>query len=101
MSATRFGVVLLPRSMPGALAFRVLRPQLRWSNRTILWASGLNSRGCHDVQPEPGPPCSTKAAFPVGLPHDSQYMRSPSPTSSIPWSYGATSGYNESPTGIS
>ena len=93
MSAIRFGVVLFDRSMSGSLACGVLRPQFRWSNRTIRYASGSNSRGCHDVQPEPGPPCSTTAGLPSGFPQASQYTSSPSPTSSIPCSYGWISGY--------
>jgi Transposase len=73
----RFDVVLLLRSTSGSLAWGVLRPQFRWSNRTIRYASGSNGRGCHDVQPEPGPPCRPTTAFPTGLPHVSQYTRWP------------------------
>src|SRR5882757_899266 len=45
-------------------------------------------------QPEPGPPCTTSAGLPSGLPHVSQYTRLPSPTSSIPCSYGSIGGYH-------
>ena len=42
--------------------------------------------------PEPGPPWRTTAGLPCGLPQTSQYTRFPSPTSSIPWSYGSMAG---------
>jgi hypothetical protein len=37
-----------------------------------------------------------QGGLPSGLPQASQYTRLPSPTSSIPWSYGSIGGYNGS-----
>jgi hypothetical protein len=45
-------------------------------------------------QPCPGPPCTITAGLPDGLPQVSQYTWLPSPTSSIPVSYGSIGGYN-------
>ena len=92
MSATRFAVVLCVRSIVASPACGVLRPQLRWSNCTIRYADGSKRPRVRGELPEPGPPCSTTAGFPSGLPDVSQWTASPSPTSSVPSSYGSIAG---------
>lgn len=87
----RCGVVLTLMSVSYALAGGVDRPAPRWSRSTIRYAAGSNSRRAHGVQPDPGPPCSTTAGLPSGFPQVSQYTWLPSPTSSMPWSYGSIS----------
>jgi hypothetical protein len=72
MSATRSFVVLWLRLVPDVLAEGVLRPQLRWSNSTILYIVGSKNLRCAGVQPEPGPPWSTRAGLPSGFPQISQ-----------------------------
>jgi len=46
---------------------------------------------CSDRHPEPGPPCTTTAGLPSGLPHTAQWINCPSPTSTIPCAYGPIS----------
>src|SRR6266508_1052097 len=55
-------------------------------------AVGSNSLRSHVVDPEPGPPWITTAGLPCVSPLVSQYIRLPSPTSSIPCWNGSISG---------
>src|SRR4029079_12869775 len=94
MSPIRWCVVLTDRSVSGSAASGRLPPAPRWSNSTIRYAAGSNSSRHHGGQPEPGPPCSATAARPSGLPDTSQRIRWPSPTSSMPPSWGSSGGYD-------
>ena len=69
------------RRAAAAVALVELRPRGRRRGRT--------TGGSTACSPEPGPPCSTTAGLPSGLPDTSQCTRCPSPTSSMPWSYGS------------
>src|SRR5438093_1657218 len=62
----------------------------------MRYAAGSNSLRSHVEHPEPGPPWTATAGLPRGSPLVSQYIRLPSPTSSMPCSYGSISGYRPS-----
>ena len=66
MSPMRCAVVFVARSVVGSLACGVLRPDPRWSNKTIRYPLGSKNRRYVGAQPLPGPPCSTTAGLPVG-----------------------------------
>ena len=59
------------------------------------WAATITTAHARRIpveHPDPGPPCTVRAGLPSGLPQVSQYTRFPSPTSSIPCSYGSIGG---------
>jgi hypothetical protein len=66
--ASRCSVVLQLMSVVGSLACGVLRPHPRWSNSTTRYRPGSNPRRMLVEHPAPGPPCTTEAGLPSGLP---------------------------------
>ena len=56
-------------------------------------AVGVEVASATRAETEPGPPWTTSAAWPSGLPLVSQYTRLSSPTSSGPCANGSTGGY--------